>query len=211
MKQVKPNQRTVARYNADALNLERNQNLPGSRQPRSRDTSKQGATWKTGNESPLATILEQKPGFRILIVDDNKPIRQLIRSILLSFGVENIAEATDGRTAIRKLQETLPDLVITDLEMSPMNGLEFTHQVRNNPRSPEPDLPIILMTGHTEKRQIMEIRKAGLTEIIAKPVTPSFISRNILAAMGRFHQKKARQAAKLASHESADSEDFFSI
>jgi two-component system chemotaxis response regulator CheY len=180
-----------------------------------------GKVWKSGDASPLAPILEELPNFRVLIVDDNRPIRQLVRSLLLAFGVRNVDEAGSGVDAIRRINADIPDIVITDLEMSPMNGLEFTRQVRESPLSPKPDLPIIVMTAHTERQRIVEVLKAGLTEVMAKPITPKLLARNILTAMDRYQEQvvgkkqpkdstsQAPKERKQSDVPAEDSSDFF--
>ena len=55
--------------------------------------------------------------------------------------------------------------------MSPIDGVEFTRLVRNATDSPNPFLPIIMLTGHAERVRVMECRDAGVTEFVVKPVT----------------------------------------
>ena len=55
--------------------------------------------------------------------------------------------------------------------MKPMDGLEFTRRVRNDEHSPNPFVPIIMITGHTEKHRVEAARDAGVTEFLAKPIT----------------------------------------
>jgi len=177
--------------------------------------------WKGAAESPIAGVLARNPNFRVMIVDDNRPVRHLVRSILLAFGVAHVDEADDGGDAIRRLLKETPDLVITDLEMAPMNGLEFTRQVRQNPQSPNPNLPIIVMTSYTEKERILEISRVGLTEVMAKPVTPKLLSRNITTAMENYERTlrereelaRANQAPQGVAGTTAEQEDtdYFAI
>ena len=69
------------------------------------------------------------------------------------------------------LRERKSDLVLTDMAMKPMDGLEFTRHVRNHEHSPNPFVPIIMITGHTEKHRVEAARDAGVTEFLAKPIT----------------------------------------
>jgi DNA-binding response OmpR family regulator len=57
------------------------------------------------------------------------------------------------------------------MAMAPMNGIDFTKTVRTSGKSPNPFLPIIMITGHTEKHVVESARDAGVTEILAKPIT----------------------------------------
>ena len=107
---------------------------------------------------------------RALIVEDNAHMRSLLRALLNSAGIKQIAEASNGQMALTLLREHKPDLVLTDLAMKPMDGLEFTRHVRNDEHSPSPFVPIIMITGHTEKYRVEAARDAGVTEFLAKPI-----------------------------------------
>jgi len=108
---------------------------------------------------------------KALIVEDNSHMRALLRALLNSAGIKDIAEASNGQAAIELLRERKSDLVLTDLAMKPMNGIEFTRHVRNSEMSPNPFVPIIMITGHTEKYRVEEARDVGVTEFLAKPIT----------------------------------------
>lgn len=108
---------------------------------------------------------------KALIVEDNAHMRSLLRALLNSAGIKQIAEAGNGQNALIQLRENKSDLVLTDLAMKPMDGLEFTRRVRNDEHSPNPFVPIIMITGHTEKYRVEAARDAGVTEFLAKPIT----------------------------------------
>ena len=108
---------------------------------------------------------------KVLIVEDNAHMRTLLRALLNSAGIKQISEASNGQTALTMLREMKPDLVLSDLAMKPMDGLEFTRHVRTDEHSPNPFVPIIMITGHTEKYRVEAARDAGVTEFLAKPIT----------------------------------------
>jgi two-component system chemotaxis response regulator CheY len=108
---------------------------------------------------------------KALIVEDNAHMRSLLRALLNSVGIKEIAEAAHGQAGIDVLRERKPDLVLTDMAMKPMNGIEFTRHIRNHEQSPNPFVPIIMITGHTEKHRVEEARDVGVTEFLAKPIT----------------------------------------
>ncbi len=108
---------------------------------------------------------------KVMIVDDNRHMRRLVKSILNALGVINVAEADSGADAIKRLQDFEADLLIVDWKMSPMDGIAFTHHVRNDDDSTNIYVPIIMLTGHTEADRVMEARDAGVTEFLAKPVS----------------------------------------
>ena len=108
---------------------------------------------------------------KVLIVEDNQHMRSLLRSLLNSVGIREIAEANNGGTALTVLREKKCDLVLSDLAMKPMDGLAFSRAVRTAENSPNPFIPIIMITGHTEKHQVEAARDAGITEFLVKPIT----------------------------------------
>jgi CheY-like chemotaxis protein len=115
----------------------------------------------------------------ILIVDDNLHMRFLVRMILKSLGVREILEAEDGDAAMRTLQNFDADIVICDWNMEPMDGIEFTKNIRTSDDSPNAYVPIIMLTGHTEISRVETARDAGVNEFLAKPVSAKKIYQRI--------------------------------
>jgi len=115
---------------------------------------------------------------RILIADDNPHMRTLLKSLLQALGVKHLHESTDGATAFAAMRDFKPDLVLSDLTMEPVDGIEFTRMARRRTDSPNPAIPIIMVTGHTERSLVEGARDAGVNEFLAKPITPhNLISR----------------------------------
>ncbi len=108
---------------------------------------------------------------KILLVDDNQHMRMLLTEILRALGVRNIFEAMDGAEALFMMRETPMDIVMTDLTMGPLDGIDFVYLLRNSPDSPAPFAPVIMITGHSTLRRVAEARDAGVNEFLAKPVT----------------------------------------
>jgi CheY-like chemotaxis protein len=122
---------------------------------------------------------------KALIVEDNAHMRALLRALLNSVGIKDIVEASHGGSALQMLRERKSDLVLSDLAMKPMDGLEFTRQVRNSDASPKPFVPIIMITGHTEKHRVEAARDAGVTEFLAKPITAANLYARIAEIVER--------------------------
>ena len=108
---------------------------------------------------------------KILLVDDNQHMRMLLTEILRALGVRQIFEALDGAEALQLMRDTEMDLVMTDLTMGPLDGIDFVNLLRNSPDSPGPFTPVIMITGHSTMRRVAEARDAGVNEFLAKPVT----------------------------------------
>lgn len=115
----------------------------------------------------------------ILVVDDNRHMRTLVRSILSALGIRNIMEAEDGAQAIKLMRTVDADIVICDWNMEPMDGITFTKLVRRGEESPDIYVPIIMLTGHTEMTRVVIARDAGVNEFLAKPVSAKNIYQRI--------------------------------
>ena len=108
---------------------------------------------------------------KILIVDDNIHMRVLLRRLLGSRGIRDIDEATNGQAGMGMLRACKYDLILTDLEMQPMDGLEFTREVRTSKDSPNPQVPIIMVSGPHRDTPGPGGARSGITEFIVKPIT----------------------------------------
>ena len=124
---------------------------------------------------------------QVLLVDDNQHMRSIAATVLQSAGVRMVLEAGDGAAGLEILRDPSlsVDLAIVDFNMFPLDGVEFTRLVRTSPDTANPYLPIIMMTGHSEKSRVYEARDAGVTEFVVKPITAKAILDRIQAVIMR--------------------------
>lgn len=125
---------------------------------------------------------------RILIVEDNIPMLEICKSLLLTFGVGDVLPAKNGEDAFRLFCKENPDIVITDWMMSPMDGISLTRRIRNDPASPNHYVPVVLMTGFSERKRVMQARDAGATEFLVKPFTARDLYKRIAQIIERPRQ-----------------------
>ncbi len=118
---------------------------------------------------------------KILLVDDNQYMRVLVAEILRAVGVNDIREAGDGAEGLEMMRSFPADIVMTDLSMQPMDGVEFVRLLRNSPNSPNTMIPVVMITGHSTMARVNEARNAGVNEFLTKPLT----ARGVLE---RLHQ-----------------------
>ncbi len=118
---------------------------------------------------------------KILLVDDNHHMRVLLTEILRAIGVRHVFEAADGAEALQALRANAIDIVMTDLAMQPLDGIDFVRLLRNSPDSPNPMVPVIMITGHSTMRRVAEARDVGVTEFLSTPVT----ARGVIERIGR--------------------------
>ena len=108
---------------------------------------------------------------KILLVDDNHHMRVLLAEILKAVGVKHIFEASDGAQGLKLLRGQRVDIIITDLSMKPLDGIDFVRLLRNSPDSPDQMCPVIMITGHSTLQRVHAARNAGVNEFLAKPLT----------------------------------------
>ncbi len=105
---------------------------------------------------------------RILIADDLSFMRMVQKEILLEKGYEVVAEASDGLEAVERFQRYRPDIVILDITMPHMNGLEAMHKIFEMDKTAK----IIICSALGQQQLIVEAIKAGVRDFIVKPFKP---------------------------------------
>jgi len=108
---------------------------------------------------------------RVLVCDDSLQIRALVRNCLMAFGIKNIHEAQDAKTGFQEIIENDPDLVITDWNMPAGDGIDLVHLIRHGPDSPNPYVPIIMLSGYSELERVEIARDTGVSSFLAKPMS----------------------------------------
>lgn len=116
---------------------------------------------------------------RVLIVDDNRQMRLLIRNVLFQLGVADVAEATDGEEALKLTAEFRPSLILCDLKMEGMGGLELVKKLRAEVDNPARLTPVIMITAYADFDHVANARDAGVTEFMAKPISALALDKRI--------------------------------
>jgi len=119
----------------------------------------------------------------ILIVDDSATIRGFARLVLRPLGV-TILEADDGGPALQILQGQPVDLVIADVNMPGMSGLELTAALRRDPSATLRALPVILLTGDRSPGMRDEALQAGAQELVEKPIKQAELQAAVKLYLG---------------------------
>jgi two-component system, chemotaxis family, chemotaxis protein CheY len=123
---------------------------------------------------------------KVLIIEDKEHMRALLRRLLSHIGVRTMHEAPDGAAALEMLRDLECDLILSDMAMAPMDGLEFARKVRSaKTGTTPPSVPIIMISGFTERAKVEAARDAGVTEFLAKPVTPAILISRISEILER--------------------------
>jgi PAS domain S-box-containing protein len=120
---------------------------------------------------------------RVLVVDDHEFVRRGVRSLLLSqSNYEVCGEAVDGQDALEKARELKPDVIVMDVSMPKLNGLEATRLIR----SMLPDSEVLILSQHESSQMLKEAVKAGARGYVVK----SSISKDLLTALADVGQHK---------------------
>jgi two-component system KDP operon response regulator KdpE len=118
-------------------------------------------------------------GAKILVVDDEPQIRRMMRATLTGSG-HQVDEARTGEEALEKFRAFLPDLVLLDLNMPGMGGLETCRELRNGS-----DVPIIILTVRNAEKEKVEALDAGADDYVCKPFGMQELMARIRAALRR--------------------------
>ena len=121
----------------------------------------------------------------VLIVEDTGVISKLIESVLETLGVKTIFTAPNGERGFEIFCDKKPDIVLTDWDMEPVDGITLIKQIRTNPKSPHQTVPIIITTGFSALERVAEARDSGATEFLVKPFSAAGLTRRIAYVINR--------------------------
>jgi CheY-like chemotaxis protein len=137
---------------------------------------------------------------KILVVDDDPVIGKSFDRVLSGKGYA-VINAESGETALAKLATENYDLVVTDIRMAGMNGLEVAERVR----AKQPWMPVLIITGYGSDESEARAKAAGVTEFLHKPLSPEMIETSVGAAVAA--PLPATTAAAAAAVEEAEAEE----
>jgi two-component system, OmpR family, phosphate regulon response regulator PhoB len=118
----------------------------------------------------------------ILLVEDDSDIRYMVSYKLIKGGFD-VIEAADGVAALEAAGEHPPDLVLLDLRLPLMSGIEVCRQLRGRPRTAA--VPIIVLTGRTRPEEIEQAYAAGASEYVFKPFSPRDLLERVESALAK--------------------------
>ncbi len=122
---------------------------------------------------------------RILLVDDQAYFRTMVRDQLRRLGFMQIFEAENGAEGLGMLPRVAPDLILLDINMKPMDGLEFLANVRNGVKVPDPKVPVIFLTSHAESENVRRAIDLGAAGYLVKPIAFLDLRARIASVLDR--------------------------
>ena len=126
---------------------------------------------------------------RFLVVDDSYTMRRIVRNTLYKIGYTEVAEAEDGQEALKKLQGGVFDCVITNWDMSNMDGLDLTRSIRKHTEYGA--LPILMLTARGQRQDVIMASSAGVSGYMVKPCKAEILQQKINRIeqlCGTFHE-----------------------
>lgn len=115
----------------------------------------------------------------VLVAEDVLPMRNTLVKMLETMGIGKVYAAKDGRQAFTIFCRAKPDIVIADWHMPIEDGVELVEKIRNSPRSPNKQTPIIFITGYSAPTRITKARDLGVTEYLIKPFSAADLAKRI--------------------------------
>lgn len=112
---------------------------------------------------------------KILIVDDAAFMRMMVKDTLAKGGYTDVYEAVDGADAVEKFSEINPDLVLMDITMPNMDGLEALKAIKAN----SPDSAVVMCSAMGQESMVIEAIKSGAKDFIVKPFKPDRILKTV--------------------------------
>ncbi|MDH4101666.1 MAG: response regulator [Nitrospirota bacterium] len=119
---------------------------------------------------------------KVLVVEDDALIADVITNELSKIGITNIIRANDGKTALEETLENRPDIIFMDIEMPEMNGIEAATLIQKTCPT-----PVVILTVYAENEVVVEAAEAGVGAYLVKPPKSDELNRAILIAMARFN------------------------
>jgi two-component system chemotaxis response regulator CheY len=120
---------------------------------------------------------------RVLLIDDNDFIRETVAAMLGDLGFSEVSQARDGGDALRQLEPANPGLIICDVAMKPMDGLQFVEALRKHAWPGAAQVPVILITSHTEATIVKRAVKLGVEAYVVKPVQKKQLEARIMTVL----------------------------
>ena len=122
----------------------------------------------------------------VLIIDDQKTMRSIIMGMLRTIGITTVATAPSGEEALEYLLQgaRFPDLIICDLHMEKMDGIQFCNAVRRNEDLKNKGVPILILTGDRDPLLHEVSMQVGALTVLTKPITAEELKAQIEEAVG---------------------------
>ncbi|MBA4136792.1 MAG: hypothetical protein C0518_05695 [Opitutus sp.] len=126
--------------------------------------------------------MADRPALKILVVDDAKAVRDLVRRALAPLSAD-ITEATNGFNALYAMEKSLPDVLVLDVKMPIMDGLELLTMMRTNPTLK--GILVVMLTSPADHAILARLTELDVSAVVQKPFAPAGLEEAVHRALGR--------------------------
>ncbi len=124
---------------------------------------------------------------RVLVIDDYQSMRSIVRQLLAQVGIHSVDEAANGIEALDLLTNPRaadPDVIICDLHMDGMDGMEFCNRLRRDESIRDRHIPVLILTGESDDLMLEVTQQTGATAVLRKPISAPDLLQHIQSAIG---------------------------
>lgn len=120
----------------------------------------------------------------VLVIEDQDLIREIVVAILRALSCRVIRAAADGQAALRLVTEEAPNLILCDIDMKPMNGLQFVEELQKRGFRDARRIPTIFLTAHSNAELVRRAKLLGVDAYVVKPVKRAILEERIRHVLG---------------------------
>ncbi len=121
---------------------------------------------------------------RVFVVEDDKTMQSFVLACLRRLGIQDIFTFFDGGAALARLEELRPDIVVTDIHMQPVGGVEFVETLRGHGNARLAQTPVIFLTADASTTTVGQVVSLGVQGYIVKPPNWRTLGQKIESALG---------------------------
>ncbi len=123
---------------------------------------------------------------KILVAEDETDIRELIAYSLVNIGGFQVVKARNGAEAVEAAEAELPDLILMDVRMPRMTGVEACARLKENPQTK--DIPVVFLSAMGQEQEIQQGMDVGAVEYVLKPFAPEVLMNKVRDILGRVNK-----------------------
>lgn len=120
----------------------------------------------------------------VLVIEDQDLIREIVVAILRALSCRVIRAAGDGQAALKLVAEEAPNLILCDIDMKPMNGLQFVEELQKRGFRDDKRIPTIFLTAHSNAELVRRAKLLGVDAYVVKPVKRAMLEERIRHVLG---------------------------
>ncbi|KQT53908.1 response regulator [Aureimonas sp. Leaf427] len=127
--------------------------------------------------------MASKQMLKVLVVDDQRTSRMLIRDALDQIGISQVSFAADGEEALKMMMASPANFIISDFNMPKLDGLQLLKAIRSY--APTKKTPFVILTGRGDKELVQKAAALGVNNFLVKPVSVPVLQKTMEAVLGR--------------------------